>query len=245
MVAFVILLAIVGVAAGSLRAARAWMGVTRPGAAAAFDSGYLDFFFASTPLQRQSPRGTELEENFIVGERKYDAHPVATLLHVVPGVLFMILGPLQLIPGIRARRPALHRWSGRVLLVAGSCIAGSGLFISWVAPIAGIQESVLITVVATFFLVAGTQAWLAIRQGRRAVHREWMLRFLAAGLAISTARLISVPLEIGLPVSFTTAFMIAVTGGWAVTLGAAEWWIRRTRVPVPRALPLEPVAVYR
>jgi hypothetical protein len=33
-----------------------------------------------------------------------------TLTHILPGMFFMILGPLQFIPGLRARHPGFHRW---------------------------------------------------------------------------------------------------------------------------------------
>src|SRR6476646_10720991 len=41
-------------------------------------------------------------------------YPVLTLVHIVPGLLFMILGPLQFSSSIRARHLRWHRFSGRV-----------------------------------------------------------------------------------------------------------------------------------
>src|ERR1700681_4661390 len=40
-------------------------------------------------------------------------YPVLTLIHIVPGLLFMLLGPLQFSSTIRARHLRWHRWSGR------------------------------------------------------------------------------------------------------------------------------------
>src|SRR6266498_3250872 len=46
----------------------------------------------------------------------FEKHPVLTLVHIIPGGLFMILGPLQFNRRIRARHLAFHRWSGRVFV---------------------------------------------------------------------------------------------------------------------------------
>src|SRR6202795_2485876 len=54
-------------------------------------------------------------------------HPILTLGHIVPGMLFMILGPLQFNSRIRARHLRWHRLSGRVFVafffvLCGSCV---------------------------------------------------------------------------------------------------------------------------
>src|SRR5260370_42083698 len=49
---------------------------------------------------------------------RYYAHPYLTLVHIVPGFLFMTLGPLQFVGAIRNRWLGFHRWCGRVYLVA-------------------------------------------------------------------------------------------------------------------------------
>jgi hypothetical protein len=36
-------------------------------------------------------------------------HPVLMFVHMLPGLAFMLLGPLQFLPRLRSRRPALHR----------------------------------------------------------------------------------------------------------------------------------------
>ncbi len=40
-------------------------------------------------------------------------YPILTLVHIVPGLLFMMLGPLQFSSTIRARHLRLHRLNGR------------------------------------------------------------------------------------------------------------------------------------
>lgn len=47
-------------------------------------------------------------------------YPVLTLVHIVRGLLFMLLGPLQFSVRIRARRVRWHRLSGRILVICGA-----------------------------------------------------------------------------------------------------------------------------
>src|SRR5690242_19473457 len=49
-------------------------------------------------------------------------YPLLTLVHIIPGLLFMVLGPLQLARPIRSRMPVLHRWCGRVFVACGVVI---------------------------------------------------------------------------------------------------------------------------
>src|ERR1700679_10912 len=50
-----------------------------------------------------------------------------TFVHIIPGALFMILAPLQFVPGIRARHLWFHRFSGRILVVLGLIIGITAL----------------------------------------------------------------------------------------------------------------------
>src|SRR5258708_30238817 len=54
------------------------------------------------------------------GGEPFDAgfarHPVITLIHILPGAVFMILGPLQFLPRIPARWPRFHRRTGRIFI---------------------------------------------------------------------------------------------------------------------------------
>src|SRR6267378_5256236 len=39
-----------------------------------------------------------------------------TLTHILPAMLFMALGPLQFVRGLRSKYPRVHRWCGRIFL---------------------------------------------------------------------------------------------------------------------------------
>jgi len=80
--------------------------------------------------------------------------------------------------------------------------------------------------------LALARAVAAIRAGRVAAHREWMIRAFAVALGISTVRLVAAALDLvvspyGVPLA--PLFVASLWIGWGVTVAAAELWIRYTR----------------
>jgi hypothetical protein len=172
-------------------------------------------------------------------DSSFAAHPAQTLLHVVPGGLFLGLAPLQFSSRLRTRHLRLHRWSGRLLLLAGLASALNGLYFGLLMPFAGPAEGAAIALFGGLFLLALVRGFLAIRRHDQARHREWMIRAFAIALGISTVRVLGAIFDLVLTpagVAPTSVFLLSVWLGWLVTLGAAEMWIRRTRtgvIPAP------------
>ena len=154
-------------------------------------------------------------------------HDFITFLHILPGALFMVLGPLLFLPGIRARYPRFHRRSERVVITCGYIIGLSALILPFMMkPIGGLNEAAATSFFAIYFLLTLT---MASRTGNSAGHHEWMIRMFSIGLAIGTIRPIIVLFFIfsGLPpqVFFGTAFWI----GFTLHLILAEAWINYSR----------------
>ena len=162
-------------------------------------------------------------------------YPILTLVHIVPGLLFMILGPLQFNPTIRARHLRWHRLSGRVFVVCGLVVGISALAMSFGMPaIGGVNQAAATTVFGTFFLFALCRAFWHIRRGEVALHREWMIRAFAIGLAVATIRPIIGMFFATSPFTGLTPrefFGIAFWIGFVVHLIAAETWIHATAAP--------------
>jgi len=166
----------------------------------------------------------------------FAAHRTLTLTHILPGMLFMILGPLQFIPGLRARHPKFHRWSGRIFLAASAVIGITGLVMASGQTIGGLDEKAAIFFFGTLFLFSlGKALWHAMHR-EFARHREWMIRGFAIGLAVAAIRPImgvffaSALLRGHAPDPsqfFGTAFWI----GFTLQTIVAEIWIRYTRKP--------------
>lgn len=154
-------------------------------------------------------------------------HPFITFLHILPGALFMILGPLLFLPAIRARYPRFHRRGERVVIGCGYIIGLSALILPFMMkPIGGLNEAAATTFFAIWFLITLT---MASRSSNPVLHHEWMTRMFSIGLAIGTIRPIVVLFFIfsGLPpqVFFGTAFWI----GFTLHLVLAEAWINYSR----------------
>lgn len=163
---------------------------------------------------------------------RYQAHPIAVLAHIVPGGIFIALLPVQLSRPIRARFPALHRWTGRLLVTLTVVIGAAALFFGIGMPFAGPAEAILVTLIAAWFFTALIRAYAAIRRGDVASHREWMLRAVAIVVGISVVRVVGAVTDLTLtPAGFspTSIFVVAIWTGWPATIAVCEWWIRHTR----------------
>ena len=177
------------------------------------------------------PEAAALDGSFV-------RHSLLTMVHIVPGLLFVVLGPLQFVRTLRARRPRLHRWMGRVVVASGMIIGVTALVMSPQMAIGGANETAATMLFAILFLFALCRAFLAIRHGKVAMHREWMIRTFAIGLAVAFVRPI-------VGVFFATSrithltphdfFGIAFWLGFTIQAIAAEIWINHTRRPVTSA----------
>src|SRR5438477_12835225 len=113
--------------------------------------------FAPSPAPPGFPEAAALDGGFT-------AHRLLTMIHIIPGLLFMVLGPLQFVRTLRSRRPRLHRWTGRVVIASGVIIGSTALVMGPQMPIGGANETAATTFFAIVFLFALLKAFLSIRQ---------------------------------------------------------------------------------
>ncbi len=159
----------------------------------------------------------------------YAINPLLTLFHILPGLLFIVLGALQFAEKIRNKYIRFHRVSGRMYLVLGFIIGTSSLAMAFAMQYGGWIETAAILVFAPYFLFSLMKAYKYIRKKEFLLHREWMIRAYSIGLAVATMR----PL-IGLTQAFTDIPFNKSFGPifWIAFLfhaSIAEAWIRFTR----------------
>lgn len=156
-------------------------------------------------------------------------YSLLTWLHIIPGFLFMVLGPLQFVKPIRSRFIWLHRWSGRVFVASSLVIGVTALVMSSLMAIGGANETTATMSFALIFLFALGKAFLHIRRRELAQHREWMIRTFAIGLAVATIRpivgMFFALTNLSPQEFFGTAFWL----GFTLHLVLAEIWINYTR----------------
>ena len=119
------------------------------------------------------------------------------LVHVFSAAVLNIFGLLQMLPIIRKKWPALHRWNGRLFLGVGLAGAVMGLYLTWIG---GLRLSNLgaigISVNGILIVVVALKAWQAARVRAFAQHKRWALH----------------------------AFML-VSGVWSFRLGLMAWFV--------------------
>jgi len=161
----------------------------------------------------------------------FAAHPVLTMVHILPGLLFVVLGPLQFVQTIRRRAPRVHRWIGRVVVASGIVIGGTALVMSPQMAIGGANETAATLLFGVLFLFALLKGFFAIRARRIAQHREWMIRAFAIGLAVAAVRPIVGIFFATRKLTHLTPqefFGIAFWLGFTIMAILAEAWIKRT-----------------
>ncbi|CUH69639.1 hypothetical protein TL5118_03608 [Thalassovita autumnalis] len=154
------------------------------------------------------------------------ARELAFYLHILLAPVALILVPFQFWTRLRTRRPALHRWLGRLYAVAIliSGIAGLQIAIGTNAgPVAAWGFGLLAVL---WMAVTGYAVWLAVLR-RIADHRRWMIRSAALTLAGTTLRL-ELPL-LAMGFGFETGYVIVAWACWVPNALLAEWLLRRQR----------------
>jgi uncharacterized membrane protein len=165
------------------------------------------------------------------GDLHYVNHVPMISLHIVPGFIFLVLGPLQFISAIRACWPKFHRWSGRLFVVSGLVTAVTAILINMVfPPVGGLFKSIAVIVFSCAQIITLLVALRAILRRDIATHRAWMMRAFAIGLSVSTMRIFFIPAYFlyGIPNDFTIALGMWV--GFSVNIIAAELMLWRERI---------------
>jgi uncharacterized membrane protein len=168
---------------------------------------------------------------------KYVAHPWLAYGHIVPGMVYLLGAPLQLSHRFRSRHHTVHRRLGRVLLgcalVSGLLSVVLGIVFAWGRG----AETTATVVFGSWFVACLVLAFRAIRTGRVARHRRWMVRAFAVGLGVATIRIwvgLFTGIQLGLLGMEGETMPLRATFGVAFWLGLsmhvvfAEWWLRRT-----------------
>ncbi|GAA1074590.1 DUF2306 domain-containing protein [Nocardiopsis metallicus] len=160
------------------------------------------------------------------------------VVHVFGGALITLLVTLQVWPWLRTRHPAVHRWSGRVYVLAGVPLVGVSAML--IAPLseadASAQTSAFVwAVLWSAFTALGC---LSARRRHLASHREWMLRSFALVYGIAFNRIPHLLLVLAMSPRVDaeyggdlTAMSLEPGAGsgflsWILPLLFLEWWLK-------------------
>lgn len=159
---------------GTLRAAAiSWFVVAATGQV--FFVAYLMLLYGRAALRGDwSALNKVMPHGYVPGDVPGN---LAIALHLLLAVVITLGGLVQLVPQIRARAPAFHRWNGRVYMacVAATCVAG--LYMVWFRGSVGdFAQHLGVTVDAVLVLLCAGMALRHAIARRIAAHRQWALR---------------------------------------------------------------------
>lgn len=101
----------------------------------------------------------------------------AAFVHLLFAFTVSAGAALQLVPAVRRRAPALHRWNGRLLVAGGVAASLAGLYLVWVRHAVGdLPQHLGSTLEATLILAFAAAAWRSARARDFVAHRRWALR---------------------------------------------------------------------
>jgi uncharacterized membrane protein len=161
-------------------------------------------------------------------DRRYALSPVLSWLHILPGLMFLLIGLVQFMPALRRAAPMAHRWLGRVFIVCGLI---SGVSLYWlVISLPAMGGMLTITgswLFATGMIASLIIAWVAIRRRNIARHRAFMIRAYALGTAVATVRLLGAIGQAAAGMEFQEYFGVWLWLGMLLHFVGAELILRQ------------------
>lgn len=172
------------------------------------------FYYTATANQDLQKFNRIMPAGFIEGDFWGN---IAVVTHVLLAAVITVGGLLQLLPFIRNRWPAIHRWNGRLYVSIAMLMSLSGMFMvltRYEKVVGDLTGHIAIMINGSLIVVCAVMAFRHARQRQFAQHRIWALRLF---LAVSGVWLLRVGMMAWLtihgrpvgfdPVSFTGPFL--------------------------------------
>lgn len=222
------------------RAARLWF-VTALLGQAAFVAFIVGFFLP--PLLAGDPAALNAKPHitgWVAGDTMGN---LQLLMHVFVGAAVTASGLVQLVPAVRQRWPAVHRWNGRAFMTFALVATLSGFYLTWVRGSQLNLASALATSAnGALIVVFVALAWRSAVRGDIATHRGHALRawvlvngvwFLRIGIMLAGLGLA----PFGVEMAVDGAVFIGVSvASWALPLLVVEAYLAAGRSRSPRPI---------
>jgi uncharacterized membrane protein len=150
---------------------------------------------------------------------------LAVRIHIATASAALVLLAWQLWPGMRSRRPRLHRWTGRAYVVAAVAGGASGVAAA-VGTSSGPVAAAGFACLGVLWTGSTAAAYLAARRRAFASHQRWAIRSFALAFAAVTLRLY-LPVAALAGIEFHTAYVAIAWLSWVPNLLLAERALRR------------------
>ena len=157
--------------------------------------------------------------------KRFAEYITPLLFHAGGGIVALTLGPWGFWSRRRNKYLNLHRWMGRIYLLAVLVGSLGGLYMA-VTAFGGLPTRIGFGMLGALWFTTGAMAYVNIRQGKVQVHRAWMIRNYALTFSAVMLRIwlpLFLALGYGFPESYTTVAWIC----WVPNLLVAELIIRK------------------
>lgn len=156
----------------------------------------------------------------------YINHLLLAYIHIIPGLIFLILGGYQLIPYFRKKNYKIHRFIGKIFLVLSAIIFSTAIVLALFYTFGDWIESIVTLIFGIFLLFCTYKAYTTAREKRFIEHSNWVTRIYFIALSVSTLRgIIGLFTTLGddtLQSSFGKSFLIA----FVLHTFMVELWIK-------------------
>lgn len=110
--------------------------------------------------------------------------------HAMAGLAALLIGPFQLSTRFRQRHLRVHRIMGRVYLSGITIAAVMGVYLAATHQ-QQLQDKLWVFALAGAWLMTGSLAFVAVRNGNIETHQQWMTRNYALTCLFITARILN------------------------------------------------------
>jgi uncharacterized membrane protein len=150
--------------------------------------------------------------------------PIAAHAHFMGGAVALVAGAFQLSSWLRNRFLGIHRWLGRLYMLA---VVGGGIAALVLAPhsFGGLVANLGFGLLGVCWISSTLNAYRHIRLGNLSRHRSWMIRSYSLTLAAVTLRLYLPSSQLA-GISMTVAYPAIAWLCWVPNLLVAEWFVR-------------------
>ena len=173
--------------------------------------------------------------------KRFAEYITPLLFHAGGGIIALALGPWGFWGTLRNKYRSLHRWMGRIYLMAVLVGSIAGLYLAATA-FGGLPTRIGFGMLGALWLTTGIMAYLRIRQGNVQIHRQWMIRNYALTFSAVMLRL-WLPLFFALGYEFPEAYTTVAWICWIPNLLVAELIINKSALAKKQQARLRAVSV--
>lgn len=149
--------------------------------------------------------------------------------HILGGGVALLLGWMQFLPRLRARRVALHRLLGKIYVAAILLFGATGGFVVALVANGGFPSTLGFGCLAVLWFFSTLLAYRSIRRKDIDQHKAWMIRSYALTFAAVTLRLWLPLFTAGFRLPFEQAYLAVAWFCWVPNLIVGEYLVWRER----------------